>query len=143
MALHSKLQHLDTSGTYARILFCGLQLCLQYYRPGSATGQASPECLTPSAGGSQTSCLTGGSTSGWENISLTPGPSAPVPLKAAFFPLFSSPCTPTAAPPVTSPSNSLSSRTPPHSLGSSLGGMSPLTGGRLTIWGPGVGRTTA
>src|SRR4029434_9377738 len=45
MALHSKLQHLDTSGTYARILFCGLQLCLQYYHPGSATGQALPaEC---------------------------------------------------------------------------------------------------
>src|SRR4029434_3824588 len=42
-------------------------------------------------------------------MSLTPRTSAPVPLKAVFFPLYSSPCTPTAAPPVTSPSNSSSS----------------------------------
>ncbi|XP_039677788.1 uncharacterized protein PB18E9.04c-like [Perca fluviatilis] len=70
----------------------------------------------------------------WGNTSQTQRPSAPVPPKAASYPLCSSPCTATTAPPVTSPSSSLSSQTTPPSLDSSLVGMSPPTGGRLTTW---------
>ncbi len=34
MGLHYILQHLDKPGTYARILFCGLQLRFQHHHPG-------------------------------------------------------------------------------------------------------------
>ena len=43
MALHFILQHLDSTGTYARILF--VELCLQHHHSGTATRQALPaEC---------------------------------------------------------------------------------------------------
>ena len=68
---------MDTAGAYARILFVNFSsafntislLC-------SRTGFHSWACQTPSAGGSQTSCLIGGRVWSWRNVSLTPGPSA-------------------------------------------------------------------
>jgi len=55
MALHFILQHLDSPGTYARIL----------------SSFPNWECPSPHAGGSQTSCPTGGSISdGDESASM-------------------------------------------------------------------------
>lgn len=56
------------------------------------TRSASWVCLTSPAGRSQTSCLTVVSLWNWENMSLTPGSSEAVPLQAASFPLYTSPC---------------------------------------------------
>jgi len=65
-------------------------------------------------------CLTGSSAWGWENMSQVFGPSAPrPPPQLRSLPPFSSPCPPTAAPPVR-PSSSRSVRLTPPSLDSSL-----------------------
>ena len=142
MALHFILQHLDSSGTYARILFVDFSSAFNTIIPALLQDKLSQLSVPDST------CrwITGFLSDRRQHVrlgkSLIPGPSAPVPLKAVLFPLYSSPCTPTAAPPVTRPSNSLSSRMTPPSLGSSLVGMRPPTGGRLTIWWPGVARTT-
>lgn len=72
MDLHFILQHLDSSGTYTRILFAmrltPCMLCCRTSFPSSLG-----VCLTPPAGSSQTSCLTGGSMWSRANTSLTVG----------------------------------------------------------------------
>lgn len=62
--------------------------------------------------------------------------SASTPVPPGLFTL-SPPCSPTAAPLVTSPSNSSSFQMTPHSSGSSQVQTSPSVGGRLTAWWPG------
>ncbi len=134
MSLHFILQHLDSSGsclwTSAVLLIPSSRLC---YRTNSPRWT----CLTPPAGGSQTSCLTGGSMWSWGNMSRTPRPSAPNPLKDAFFPLYSSPCTVRAAPPVISPSSSWSLQMTPPSLdwtGAVRTTWSSILTSFITIW---------
>ncbi len=57
---------------------CGLQLCCR-------TSSPSCVCLTLPAGGSQTSCLTGGSMLSWGNTSQTPWLSAQAPLLSSLL----------------------------------------------------------
>ena len=102
MALHYTLQHLDSPGTYARILFVNFS-----------------SAFNSNTGGSQTSCLTGSSTWCWGNMSLNSTPSALILPKPAFLFPCSFPSSPTVASPVTSPSSSWSLWTTPRSLGSS------------------------
>ena len=90
---------------------CWPQHCNQHCPPSSASGQALP---APRAWLHlqvdhrlpvwQQAAREGGETC------MNPRPSAPDPPKAGFFLSCSSPCTPTVAPPVTSPSSSWSSR---------------------------------
>ncbi|XP_062260115.1 uncharacterized protein LOC133968217 [Platichthys flesus] len=105
MALPFILQHLDSSGTYARILFVDFS---------SAFNTIIPNLLQ-------------------EKLSQLSVPDSPCRWITDFLSDRRQRVR-LAAPPVTSPSNSFSSRMTPPSLGSSLMGTSPPTGGRLTIW---------
>ncbi|KAK0131046.1 hypothetical protein N1851_034256 [Merluccius polli] len=103
MTLHSILQHLESSGTYARILFVDFSFAFNtimlsntlLHDKLSQLHVLEPTCrwITDFLSDSEAG-----------QTRLTLDPSAPVPHKAAFFPLCSSPCKPTAAPPVTNPS---------------------------------------
>ena len=128
MALHFTLQHLDSPGTYTRILFVDFSSAFNTIIPALLQDKLSQLTVPDSNWRWITDFLSD------KKQLHVPRSSALVPPKAAFFLLYSSPCTPTAASPVTQ-------MTPP-SLGSSLVEMSPPTDGRLTNWWPGVATTT-